>query len=353
MEDLQSTSTKSAEKQIDLQNLIKILWNNKKYLLKYLLFGLVIGLIIAFSIPKKYSTTVVFTPETNSKQSSGIGMLASFSGINIGSGSSDVISPELYPLVLQSTPFLEGLFDIKIKYNDQDTTLYSYLLNDYKEPWWNDVLALPVKALSIFRRSNEVVEPLNDNEGIISLTQDERSVLELLGKSLAINVDKKTDVITLNVSLQDKYITAVLADTVSQYLQDYIISYRTSKARQDLDYIQKLFEKSKLDYYNIQKTYAQYVDENKNIISARFATTKDRLFNEMNLSYNLYNQMSQKLQEAQIKVQDTTPIYIIVQPPVEPIYPTSPNKKMIILGVMLFSTFIGVILLLYKERKAI
>ena len=49
----------------------------------------------------------------------------------------DALSPELYPDIVKSTPFLLELFDVKVK--DQkgkvDTTLYAYLDKYQRSSW--------------------------------------------------------------------------------------------------------------------------------------------------------------------------------------------------------------------------
>ena len=59
-----------------------------------------------------------------------MGALAAMAGINLGSSTGeDALSPELYPDIVSSTPFLLEMFDVKVA--DQkgkiNTTLYEYL----------------------------------------------------------------------------------------------------------------------------------------------------------------------------------------------------------------------------------
>lgn len=71
------------------------------------------------------------------------------------------LSPELYPDIVSSTPFLIELFDVKVK--DQkdkiDTTLYAYLDEYQRGPWWGAITSAPFKALgwviSLFKDKEE------------------------------------------------------------------------------------------------------------------------------------------------------------------------------------------------------
>jgi len=334
----------SEEKEIDLVELAKKLWDKKCFVVKVCLVGFIISVIIAFSIPKEYSTTVVLAPEAKSASLGNMGALAAMAGVNLNQSTDDAISPELYPNIAGSTPFLVGLFNIGVNDNDKniDTSLYKYLDEYQKRVWWSYILGLPSKVLGLFSSSKNVdfLESGKENSQKIFLSKDESLILEALKDRINVSVDKKTGVITLVSTMQSPEISAFLADTVTSYLQKYIINYRTQKARQDLAFTEKLFEEAKNDYFKAQQNYTTYIDKNLNIVSARYAATREQLQNEVTLTYGVYNQMAQQLQMAKVKVQDTTPVYTIIEPSVVPLIASSPKKKLIVIGFV-FLAFIG------------
>ena len=120
------TSPQPEEQEIDLIELAQKVWASRKLVFKACGIAALVGLVVAFSIPKEYSTSVTLAPESGGS----MGALAAMAGINLGTSSGeDALSPELYPDIVSSTPFLIELFDVKVK--DQkakvDTTLYAYL----------------------------------------------------------------------------------------------------------------------------------------------------------------------------------------------------------------------------------
>ena len=128
-ENIQKTTQQPEEQEIDLIELAQKVWAERKLVFKACGIAALIGLVVAFSIPKEYSTKVTLAPESAGKTSAGgMGALAAMAGINLGGASAgeDALSPELYPDIVKSTPFLLELFDVKVK--DQkgkvDTTLY-------------------------------------------------------------------------------------------------------------------------------------------------------------------------------------------------------------------------------------
>lgn len=329
------------EMEIDLLELGKKLWDKKKFIIKVTIIGAVVGLVVAFSIPKEYTSSVIFTADSNKSASGGnMGALASLAGINLGSmNTSDVFSPELYPNIMSSTSFIQGLLDIEVKDVNQgvDTTLYSYLKDEQKNPWWSYILGAPRLIISLFKSDIEVEQESTINPYFIS--DDKMRVIGVLKTSYSITTDKKTGVTTFEITSQSPIISAFLADTITSYLQAYIIQERTKKAKTDLENSHKLYQQYRTDYDLTQQKLAAFVDRNKNIISESYRFNQRKLENEANLAYTVYNQMAQQVQMNEIKVQDDTPVFTVIQPAIEPISPSDPKKKLILIAFV-FLAFI-------------
>ena len=326
------------EEEIDLMELFHKVWASRIFILKACGIAALIGVLVAFSIPKEYTTTVMLAPETGAKSGGGsMGALAAMAGINLGSSAGeDALSPELYPDIVKSTPFVLDLFNIGVDYEKTSLSLYNYMLDEQKSPWWSTLIALPMKAvggvLSLFK-SDDSMDSLGKSEGkILQLSQEESQVIKSLADRISVSVDNKTGVTTLAVTMQDPYISAGVTDTVMHSLQNYITTYRTNKARHDLEFTIKLHDEAKEKYYEAQQRYARYVDGNRNVVLQSFRTEEERLQNEMNLAYSVYNQVAQQLQMSKAKVQEITPVYTVVQPAIVPLTPSKPSKLMILIG---------------------
>jgi len=325
------------EQEIDLIELAKKLWDNRKFILKVCGIGLLVGLIVAFSLPKEYTTTVTLAPEANSSQSGNLGALAAVAGINLQQNTGQELSPMLYPDIVSSTPFLLGLFDVQVKdlKNNIDTSLFTYLSENQKKAWWSYILSAPFKLIGLFS-SKENTKTFQDtiDSRIIVLSRKQQSIIGALKDRIDVTVDKKTGVITLSSTMQSAEISAAIADTVISYMQEYVIGYRTQKARKDLAFTEQLYNDAQKNYYNAQQKLSTYMDENLGIVLARYKTTQDRLQNEANVAFGVYNQMAQQLQMAKMKVQDTTPTYTVIQPSVVPLQAASPRKLLILIGFL-------------------
>ena len=147
------------EVEIDLLELGKKLWSKKRFIIKCSIIGAIVGVVVAFSIPKEYTTTVVLTTESGKSAGGSMGALASMAGINLGGAQSeDVFSPELYPNVLNSTPFIQGLLDINVRDDAQgiNTSLYDYINKEQKSAWWSYIFKAPGVLMDFFSTSSSL-----------------------------------------------------------------------------------------------------------------------------------------------------------------------------------------------------
>lgn len=335
----ESIHTEDDELVIDWMGILRQIIAIRKTLYKAAGVGLVIGILIALGIPKQYTVSVTLSPEVSGGNSGSSGlasMAASFLGANVGSTSPDALNATLAPDIVASTPFLLELLDARVVSQDQkiDTTLTAYL-DEQKSPWWSYIMAAPGMAIggirSLFNKEEEASKD-SIQSGTIQLNEEDAAKLGGLKKAILAEPDKKSGIITLTVTLQDPKITATMADTVVSKLQQYIIAYRTRKAKEDCEYLEKLYKERQQEYYDAQRQYAHYVDANSNMVFQSTMAERERLQNDMNLAYQVYSQVAQQLQVARAKVQEEKPVFAVVEPAVVPLQPSGTSKKVIVIG---------------------
>lgn len=94
------------------------------------------------------------------------------------------------------------------------------------------------------------------------------------------------------------------------------------------------------------------MDQNQALSRKSFRTEQERLQNEMSLAYSLYNQTAQQLQLARAKVQESTPVYAVVQPATVPLKPSKPSKIMILVGCVFLAGAAAAAWTLFGEEIA-
>ncbi len=342
------TPEENDEIEIDWAGYLRKLIAARKALLWSVLVGVVLGVIIAFSIPKEYTVDVTLSPEMGdqSKMSGGLASLASsFLGSSASSNGADAMNITLASDIVASTPFALSLFDMRVQTLDGslDTTFVAYL-DEEKSPWWSVVMGLPGMTIgwikSIFTKDEDTELSTSIAQGPIQLSIEEAQKISAIRAAVTANVDTKTAMTTVSVTLQDPKVAAVVADSVVRKLQEYIINYRIAKAKDDCAYLQQLFQERQAEYYAAQKKYAEYLDANKNLVLQSVRAEQDRLQNDMSLAYQVYSQVATQLQVARAKVQEAKPVFAVLEPATVPLQPSGTTRKMMIIAV----TFVSIVL---------
>ena len=344
------------EAEIDLMDILRKIIGIRKTIYKAASIGLIIGVIIAICIPKQYTAEVTLSPEMGSNKGGGLsGLAASFLGSDVAMGDgTDALNASLSADIVSSTPFLLELSTMEIPASKGvNMTLNTYLDEEYV-PWWSYVIGFPSiiidGAKSLFIEEDELVYSNRTNKGVIELSQKESKKIEVLKNTITAIVDKKTSMTTVAVTLQNPKVAAVLADSVVKKLQEYIIDYRTTKAKEDCIYLEKLFKERQQEYYAAQKEYANYIDSHDNIILQSVRAEQERLQNDMSLAYQVYSQVANQLQVARAKVQEEKPVFAVVEPAVVPLKPSGISKKVYVLVFIFLSVCIVMFWKLFGEE---
>ena len=313
----------------------------------------VVAAIISLSIPNYYNCTVKLAPEIPGNKTGGsLASLASSFGVNLGSPNNaggDAILPNLYPDLMNSVVFKASLFPILIQQEDADTTTtyYDYLLHDQRAPWWSEILSGTFKAIgSLFAKSED------DNGGKVDpykLTKEQFKIVEAINKKVVCDVDKKTFVITIDVTDQDPVVAAVIADSVQNRLQKFITDYRTQKARIDLDYNRKLLVEAEARYDRARQDYSAYSDAYRKSIFEDKNTERQKLETKLQIESRAYSQVATQVQVAEAKVQEETPAFTMLQPATVPVKKSGPKRAQTCLIFLFLAAIITTLYIFHKE----
>ena len=334
------------EIEIDLMDLLRKVIGIRKKIYKAAGIGLIIGIIVAISIPKQYTVEVTLSPEMGNDKAGGLsGLAASFlgSGVTMGDGT-DALNASLSADIVSSTPFLLELSAMEIPVTKNEVMTLNTYLDEETSPWWSHVIGFPGMVIggvkSLFTEEDEIASFDKTSQGAIELSKQDSRKIATLKKVITASVDKKTSMTSVTATFQDPKIAAVVADSVVKKLQEYIIDYRTFKAKEDCIYLEKLFKERQQEYYIAQKKYADYLDSHDNLILQSVRAEQERLQNDMSLAYQVYSQVASQLQVARAKVQEEKPVFAVVEPAVVPLEPSGTSKKIYVLAFVFLAVCI-------------
>lgn len=330
-----------SEFNIDLMEYAYKLWDARNLLLKVAVMAVIVGVVIALTTPKQYTVNVTLAPESGKSGSGGLSGVASMLGIggmSLGNDA-DALNVMLYPNIVSSTPFILDLLESPVKFMDgelKDTTLLGYLQEYTDQSLIGIIASFPMKAIGGIKSLfiSEKNTSVNNEINPFHLTKKQQTTVNNVRQNVIANVDKKTGVTTISVTMQDPMVAAMLCEVVVVKLKEYITKYRVSKAQEDCEYWEQLNEQRKQEYYEAQSLYANYVDANKNVVLQSVRIEQERLQNEMNLAYQVYSNVATQLQMAKAKVQEAKPVFAVVEPATVPLIPSGTSRKMILVGIV-------------------
>ena len=344
----QLNNMKEQKSSIDYGKLLKDLLKHKKLFYKVLAITFVVACVYAMSLPSYYKCKVTLSPEmSTTRSSSSLASLASSFGVNLKgmSNNSEALFPTLYPDLMNSTNFLTGLFTIPVTIEgnkkkgepDRTMTYYEYLTTEQKRTWWSAAIGGAQKwVISLF--TDSVPEP--DKVDPFRLTKKQAAVIKAIDKKIVCEVDKKTMVISIEVTDQNPVICATMADSVKVRLQDAITDYRTSKARVDLEYNKKVYEEAEARLRQFSDEYARFADGNQKAFLQSVRQKQSELEDKLTVQRGICRQLASQVQQAEMRVQEATPAFTTLQNATVPVKRDGPVRKKILL-VFLFLAFIA------------
>lgn len=344
------------QKIIDLRKIFMTIWEKRKTFYKVWAWTFVLSCIWIFPQPRYYTSSVTLAPEINGEDVGGLSSIASSFGFNIGGMTGqDAIYPELYPELFGSPEFIVSLYGIQIKTMGKEdeesieTNYYTYIRKHQKKNW----LTLPFNWAK--QRISDLIspkEPSSDNIADINpsmMSYSDYMLMQAIMENIGCAVDKKTSVITISVTDQDPLVCTLMADSVKEHLQNFIIRYRTSKAKEDVAHYQLMRDSAEIEYNKAMEKYSLYCDSHMNTILQSYQSERDKLESDMMLKQNTLAAMETQLQTTKVKLQEKTPAFTTLKSATVPIKPAGPKRMIFVIGMLLFTTMITSLVVNWKN----
>jgi uncharacterized protein involved in exopolysaccharide biosynthesis len=345
-----------SEMTIDIGKIFKVISKNKWAILIATIISVALGIFIAINIPNEYSSQVQILPELESKDAAGglskFKSLAGLAGVDLGAMSgTDAVRPDLYPNILQSTPFLMDVMKMEVYASKYKRKM---IMSKFMEENANQAL-----ATRLFGKSEEkdkdafVVNPNNIPLETIRLDKKQDDLVKEFQKRIGTTLDKKTGVISIAVKMQDPVIAATIVRYAQDYLTKYVVTYRTEKTLKDIKFLEARIGEAKRRYDNALYSYSSYQDRNKGLFLNIAKDEGKKLQYEVDLSYNLYAELAKQLEEAKIKVHRETPIFKVLEPAQIPVKKSEPKRSVMVLGFAFLGLILSMFVVLVKNYKSL
>lgn len=352
MDQIQNTMP-ADEQEIDIIELIKKIWHNRGLIIKTTIIFMVLGVVVALVSPKVFTASCDVVPQTsNDSGSSKVSSLAKLAGIDLSQDQSGkTLSPYVYENIMASTKFRKELMQTKIKFSDADrpVSFFEYYTSEeFNKPTVIDyvmkyTIGLPGVILGAIRGEQPAPDYSAMGEGnkIETITKDEYKALNILKEAVAITLDDKKGYVTISTRMPEAMAAAQLAQATVDLLQEYITVFKVEKVQSNLNFVQSRYDEVKAEFEDIQARRARYRDANHNTIKNQARIEQERLEAEYQLAMNVYGELAMQLEQAKIKVKETTPILTIIKPVTVPYKKSEPKRAMILVAFTILGVVAG------------
>ncbi|GAB4230671.1 MAG: Wzz/FepE/Etk N-terminal domain-containing protein [Ekhidna sp.] len=345
------------EDEIDLIELAHVIWSRRKYIFKVTGIFLLVGLLIAFTSKVEYEASAKLLPESDEggiPDLGGLGGLAGLAGFDLSSlgGGGQVLSPELYPEIVTSEPFLNELINSPVYFEKLDTTISCFqyfkeidspslfgLLGEY-------TIGLPGKIKKMFSSD---IEKTTDTGPLKRYSKEDWKIIESFSERLSVEVESATGMIAIEVEIPDAIAAAEVSQKMVDELTQYVINYKIDKASVQLEFITQQFEKAKQQYEMKQAEVARFTDRNRNLTNSLIQAEYKRLQNEMDIAFEVYKGLATQLEQAKIQVSQETPVFTVLEPVRVPEDKSKPRRGLILIVFSFLGGIISVVYVLIKN----
>lgn len=349
-EKLNTNQKVATEDEIDLIPILKTIWQNRKIIIRVTAIFMILGLLIALFSPKEYIASSTMVPQLSNNKSKlgGLSSLAAMAGFNIDMNlETSELSPYIYPQIVQSVPFQLELMEMPFNISgvDHPVSIYEYY-KDYAKP---DIISLikkytiglPGLLIKVIKPKSKETTPAILSDSLIFspivLTEDQEKIRKFISESVVLETNDKEGYVILKAISHDPKLAAQIAHKAQNLLQKYITEFKIKKAKAQLAFIEDRYAEKRKDFEKAQANLAAFRDRNKNVTSAVARTDEERLQSDYQLAFEVYSELAQQFEQAQIKVKEDTPVFSIIKPVTVPNEKSKPNRPLI----LIFFTFLG------------
>lgn len=352
----QQNNIRPEDQEIDLVEVIRKLWKNRKLIIKVTVVFMVLGVLVALFSPKEYTAGCTMVPQTGEKSApGGLSGIASMMGINLGSTTGgEILSPKIYPKILASVPFQKELMNTPLTFEEYDRqiTLLDYMTKDEYKKFnlggilWKYTIGLPGIIIGAIRGEDTLSISGDAVSSLEFMTKDEMEVSKALESMVSLNLNDKDGYIELTANFSEPLAVAQLAQKAQTLLQKYITEFKIEKVASDLKFVQQQYDTAKQNFDSKLEELARFRDANKSFSSAVAKTQEEKLIAEYNLINSVYSELAKQLKQAEIAVNQTTPILTVVEPVVIPNEHSKPKRALICVLFTFLGGFAGIGLVL-------
>jgi len=304
----------------NLKTLIsKIQSKKKQFVLFNVSVAILTALILIFLVKSYYTSKITILPDTGKKTTfNQFSDLASMIGINIA----ETGGTEIYRNLITSETVLAPV-------------IYSrFLTTEFPDS---------VNLIEYFE-----VEEYGDEPAELRKRKRFLDAKEILIDNITTELDKKTKILTLKVTMPESKLSAEVANKIVSSLDQYLRKKTKFNAREQRIYLEKRIKQVKDSLFTAEERLRNFREKNRAIKnSPSLLLEQQRLLRDVDILQTVYAELNKHLELAKIEEVKDTPILNLVEYAREPVLKSGPQKLMILIFIMALSIVLSLIYVVY------
>jgi uncharacterized protein involved in exopolysaccharide biosynthesis len=307
--------------EVSLADVVLFLKNYLKFLILAPIFFAILGVCFSFLMTRKYTAQTVLLPEYNMGKSNSFFSMA----MSMDKTGAEKLVPELYPNILNSTPFGQYLLTQPVMDENGHNykTLREYLTKSRKPSFLSKILS--------FSGNNEPAKkPISTApKDILMLSSSELGLVRSASSLIQTTVDSKNGIITLGCEMADPVVATILVESSKKYLVNYVEEYRTSKTEEQVTFLEERVAEVKARQQKAEYALQSYRDRNRNSFLNVARIEEQRLQSDFTVAQGVYSDLVTRLEQARIRVKEEKPVFKVLEPAKVPVGKSSPKRVVI------------------------
>lgn len=299
------------EYEIDLVEVIKKLYRNRKLISIITGIFMVIGLVYALCATPIYKATLTMYPAAGEgSKMGGLMSMASSFGMNIGGANKETYNVEDV---------------IKSRTIAREVVLHKWNTNKFS------------RQVSLLEFSGKEIKDTS-----VSIYTAIKSYIDMVN----IETNKETGLMKLNIESEDPLLSAGIANYLGDAVTTYVQENQGVKARRNIAHICKRLKDVSKELINAEEDVKNYKLKNRDEYSVQAQLELARLSRVLEIKQGVFLTLSQQKELAEIEKIKKTPVINILDKAEVPLFKIKPKKSMICIVFMFLGWILGILFVL-------
>ena len=285
---------------LDVRTLVAAVTRRWRFLALCAVVGAVVAAAMAIALPSRYRASASFQPESQMPSSLSGSLAGLASQLGAGALGGSQANPQFYADLVQSRALLLRLAG---------------------ERFPSPKGVLPLYAIY-------------GNEKADSNARSQRTA-DRLAKQMEVGLNFRTGVITFTVQGNSPAMAKALADSLLAALNDFNIRIRQSRAGNERKFTEARADEARASLSAAENAVADFNMRNRVTASPSLQVESERLRRNVDMASQVYVQLRLQAENAAAQEVRNTPALSVIDPPVEPIRRSWPNRRlMVVVGLV-------------------